>query len=284
MTIKRHWAQGASAVLIAGVAIFSFLKWGEKNRSATAKAPAAVARPPGSALLPSSPPSKTGGQVATEFPELVEKYGASRVAFSKPVAQQLIGMMTQLGSPKIADTPEESKPGYLLDTELHLTPQQEEKYYALLKDFRKRRDEKVAAKDAALTEGYGDMMAMLLAADARASGKMSEQDYQSLVEERGRAHLITVPGIPRSGGGYKAMDDETFSSGLMAVLTPDQQRQLQDANEQRIAVNKARTPEVVPPRTLEEVKGEMDGIIQSFEGAEKMLKALEQDNAGDDGK
>lgn len=184
--------------------------------------------------------------------ELVAKYGESRTNLSKQITGNVIGLLDdalEMGEMAASGTfggPFGGRAGIRMGlgrvaNDLNLTEEQQEKAATLYAEFQKRELEKSKQSVERLRKDPTPLVELMLASDAFARGEITEDEYRQLQNESGgELQGIVNPLNERNFRGGRPLRDESFVSGLEAILDPSQTETLRKSlDEQKPAATPA---------------------------------------------
>ena len=184
--------------------------------------------------------------------ELVAKYGESRTNLSKQITGNVIGLLDdalEMGEMAASGTfggPFGGRSGIRMGlgrvaNDLNLTEEQQEKAATLYAEFQKRELEKSKQSVERLRKDPTPLVELMLASDAFARGEITEDEYRQLQNESGgELQGIVNPLNERNFRGGRPLRDDSFVSGLEAILDPTQTETLRKSlDEQKPAATPA---------------------------------------------
>jgi len=290
MTKKATITAGA-ALLLAGVGAIAII-----NNNQDTPEPAATAenvRPASTRAERAAGPGGPAAEITrarprdpAENPDLVSTYGEARTNLSKHVAGNVLDLLENaIEMGEMATTGDLANVfggqrgalqmglGRNLAENLDLSDDQQAKAQELYKEFQKRELDRAKTTVSTLRKDPEAMMRLMLAGDAYARGEITEEAYKA-IQASNQADLegIMNPLDERNFRGGRPLADESFRSGMLEMLEPDQAQTFQSsiasntqANEGSISDLPAMELEKLD-QTITSVKTVTSGVRQMMEG------------------
>ena len=311
----RIYLMGIALLLLSAAGMFAVLKPGTQAPSLTNQskpeksvASAIVADKTG-AMIPAKE-SKSNGRKRVELknPDLVSKYGESRVNLSRHIASDMVAIMNDFiemggkeGMGKMISRDEsknssESEVAAGLGTvskSLNLTTDQISKTAILLAEVKRRKMASLQEKLKQTSKDPTAMMTSLLISDAAARHKIDEPEFKRLKSEA--KNLVGYPSDFLDFGMDAEMDllkEHMFVRDLKSLLDPEQQMMVEDELKNQAANDKPDDSKVVKSefmnqQNLEEVdtltssaKKMMTGLKIAIEGIKSLPEFDSNPNSG----
>lgn len=220
--------------------------------------------------------------------ELVTQYGESRTNLSKHASANVVGILddaVQMGEMIISGQGGGFGRGSglgmalgKLTGELAMTPEQNEKALAILKEHQRRKVDEQKDAMSRLQKDPTPLMKLILASDAGFRGELSDEDYKVVQKEIGKELQGVINPLDRKNfGGGSALRDPEFVVGLRGVLDPGQIEKLDSAMTQREA-DAQTDPGYIPGVGEGNIAGlpkmELEKLDLSIESARKVTTGI----------
>jgi RNA polymerase sigma factor (sigma-70 family) len=280
---KKTAIFAAAAAVLGVVAIYSTIRTHQERANQDSISATANLSPGSSSPQPQvvgeGVLQKSKTRPEREFPALIAQYGESRVALSKNITVKIVGMievMTDLMSVGVKGGNSPGLPAKLqgLGADLALTDDQEEKFRSLYQAYLDQRIASAQANVAKLKQDPEIIMRSLLIGDARAMGRLSDQEYHNAVGKE----LNILSQMKQSFGQTAGdpLDDESFTGSFTRILSSGQTAKFASANQARLAAKgedaaKTAEPGEEPPQSLEDTEKRIAGVCQMLDGMKSMI-------------
>jgi hypothetical protein len=218
--------------------------------------------------------------------DLEAEYGKARVALSRQVSSNVIGIMedaVQMG--EIMNTTQGAGFGGglggalgRLNGELQLTKEQRSKANSIYREYMQRKNEYSKAAVARMNNDPRSLMKLALASDSNARGEMTDAEYKMVQSEvSGDLTGIINPLDRKNFGGGSPLRDPQFVSDLRNLLDSEQAGKLDAAMAQR--QSDASSDPNMPPGVEEGniaglQKMELEQLDKSIESARKVTTGI----------
>ncbi len=312
----RIYLIGIALLLLLAAGMFAVLKPGtqapsltDQSKSEKSVASATVADKPGAMIPAKESKSNDRKRPELKYPDLVSKYGESRVNLSRHITSERVAMFNDMievggaaGIDKLVHPDDESKDDSeskvtaqlgTVSASLNLSAEQITKIANLLAKSKQR---KLTAIQDVVNQTSKDptaMMTALLVSDAAARREIDEPEFKRLTSEAER--LVS----DQSGKvnidmdvGNNPFTDEVFVSELKVLLGPNQRTAVENemkgmTSSDKLEALKAARSKYTNQQHLEEVdtntssaKKMMAGLKSMIEGVKSMRKSINNPSAG----
>jgi hypothetical protein len=297
MKNKTTLAAG-SLLLLAGIVVV-YLKSTTADPAASdggdrsaAGVPAAAGGTAAGSGYPNAPATSSSARARAEMKhrELVAQYGESRTKLAATVSNNVIAVLgdaVEIGEKALAGDPAGPFGGRAgmamalgkLGGELKLTPEQQDQAVAAYQAFQRRELDRSKASLERLKADPAALMNLVLASDATASGKMTEDEYKQLQSTSAEELKGVVnPLDEKNFRGGKPLRDEAFGAELRTTLDPAQSEAL-EAELAKQAAEPAPDPNAgnisnIPKMDLEKMDQTMTSVRQLTIGFKSMMEGM----------
>lgn len=249
-----------------------------------------------------APPTSNNGALVTgpatprkkeraphDNPDLVAKYGDARTNLSKHVTENMVGLLEDVMA--MADMANSGKfrggfggnRGGLRNSlgsaydQLNLDEDQLAKASELQKDFEKRQMDTAKEAITKLKQNPVPLMSLMLASDAMAQGKMSEEEFKTIQQETAADLEGVMNPLDRNNfKGGKALEDAAFTRSLTQILNPEQAAILQTSLDSQAAEPEKHESGIaqMQPMELEKAEKAVDSGKKITTGIKTMMEGL----------